>query len=177
MKPHLALLRGINVGGKAILRMKELAELFNELGCEEVCTYIQSGNVIFRAAPKTVKGLAERVAKTIAERHDVEPQTLILTAQQLQEVIDECPFESEAGNQLHFSFLFSKPRKPDLETLRSLQADDEQFQLGKRAFYLLAPSGIGRSKLAAKVEACLGVPTTSRNANTINKLQTILASL
>lgn len=71
---------------------------------------------------------------------------------------------------LHFFFLDSKPRKPDLAGLTAVKAKSEQFRLDKKVFYLYAPDGIGRSKLVAKVEVALGVPAIGRNWNTVNNL-------
>jgi len=65
---HLAMLRGINVGGKNKLAMTDLARLFAEAGCSQVRTYIQSGNVLFPASPSTVRRIPERIAESIAGR-------------------------------------------------------------------------------------------------------------
>jgi uncharacterized protein (DUF1697 family) len=78
------------------------------------------------------------------------------------------------GKSLHFFFLASTPAKPDLDALAKLKSSSEEFKLGKNVFYLHAPDGIGRSKLAAKVEKALGVPATARNWNTVSKLMVMV---
>ena len=80
------------------------------------------------------------------------------------------PSATADGKALHFYFLDACAERPDLEKLRLVQADSEEFELRGAVFYLLAPDGIGRSKLAAQVERCLGVPATARNWNTVRKL-------
>ena len=174
MKHYVALLRGINVGGKNILPMRELIESLEKLGCQNVRTYIQSGNVVFQIDKAAAKSIGEKLGSRISKSHGFTPTVLIIEAAKFLQAIADCPYECESGNQLHFSFLESKPKSPDLESLTELKTSTERFQLGKGVFYLLAPDGIGRSKLAAKVERCLGVPITGRNWNTIVKIQSML---
>jgi uncharacterized protein (DUF1697 family) len=73
--------------------------------------------------------------------------------------------------------LDSIPRKPDLETLESIKTKSEQFKLVNQVFYLYAPDGIGRSKLAAKVEKVLGVAVTARNWRTVNEIMSLTMAL
>ena len=80
------------------------------------------------------------------------------------------PATDEQHKTLHFYFLESAPPHPDLASLDALKSATEQFTLIDSVFYLHAPDGIGRSKLAVKVERALGVPATARNWRTVNKL-------
>jgi uncharacterized protein (DUF1697 family) len=73
--------------------------------------------------------------------------------------------------------LDSVPKNPDLEILESIKTDREQFKLINKVFYLHAPDGIGRSKLAAKVEKALGVTVTARNWRTVNEVMSIAMAL
>ncbi len=173
MATWIALLRGINVGGRNILPMKELVRDLESLGLEDVRTYIQSGNAVFRAAGEEPSGLGEKIAATIEKRHGFRPQVLLLAAGELQDAIAANPFpEAEAEpKSLHLSFLAAPPPAPDLEALRAVKSPTERFHLTDRVFYLHAPDGIGRSKLAAKVEKRLGVPITARNWRTVSKLR------
>lgn len=77
----------------------------------------------------------------------------------------------------HIWFLGHPPEAPALATLKKRAAAREKFALTDRAFYLHAPEGIGRSKLAERVEAALGVPATARNLNTVTKLAGMLDTL
>lgn len=170
MKTYIALLRGINVGGKSTLPMKDLIATLESLGCTNVRTYIQSGNAIFAAKDDRTDDLAEAISAAIGQRHGFQPKVLLLTASAVQEAMANSPFETSDGKALHFYFLASPPESPDLAGLDQLRSGAEAFRLDSAVFYLYAPDGIGRSKLAAKVEQLLGVPATARNLNTVKKL-------
>ncbi len=171
MKICIALLRGINVGGKNALPMKELTALLNDLGAEGVKTYIQSGNVVFGWKGKDISGLANRMTAEIKKRRGFEPYVLLLDLADLEKIIKKNPFpEAVSGGDeraLHAGFLGAAPKHPDLKMLESLKIDSERFHLTRDVFYLHAPDGVGRSKLAAKAERVLGVPMTDRNWRTV----------
>ncbi len=175
MATYIALLRGINVGGKTSLPMKELAGLLEELGCEKVRTYIQSGNVVLESNEKA-PSLAVRVRAAIKAQRGFEPEILLLTEKELEKAIANNPFPQAEDDPkaVHFGFLATKPVKPNLEKLESLKKESEEFQLIGQVFYLYAPEGVGRSKLAAASEKALGVVLTDRNWNTVCKLQAML---
>ncbi|WP_417389605.1 DUF1697 domain-containing protein [Gimesia sp.] len=174
MNTFIAFFRGINVGGKNRLPMKELTALLEELGYQSIQTYIQSGNVIFQSRKKQIGKMAKEISARIGETHGFEPHIILLGTEELQSAMENNPFPVKDGKALHFFFLDTVPRKPDLEKLQALQTRSEQFHLQDKVFYLHAPDGIGRSKLAAKVEACLGVPVTARNWNTVSQIDSML---
>lgn len=174
MTTYIALFRGINVGGKNSLPMKDLSEILADIGCESIKTYIQSGNVVFQHDEKAPDKLAERIKSAILDRFQFEPETLILTSRDLENAVRDNPFETGVGKVLHFFFMAFSPSDPDKDGLNDIKAVSEQFHLGKTVFYLYAPDGIGRSKLAAKAERLLGVPVTARNWNTVSKLMELV---
>jgi len=170
MHRFIALFRGINVGGNNILPMKDLTKLLEDLGCSQVKTYIQSGNVVFQTAENDRTELAEKISRGIEEHFQFKPNVLLLKSSEFEEVITNNPFPTEVGKTLHFFFLESSPKSPDLDGINAIKANSEDFKLHNTIFYLYAPDGIGRSNLAAKVEQKLGVPVTARNWNTVSKL-------
>lgn len=170
MNRYIALFRGINVGGKNILPMRELVEILEGMGCEKVKTYIQSGNAIFRAKENQTKKMIEEISSKILKSHGFKPKVMLLSVSELEDAIENNPFKTLEGKTLHFFFLESTPVKPDLDGLSNIKTNSEEFNLNKNIFYLHAPDGMGRSKLAAKVEHALGVPVTARNWNTVSKL-------
>ncbi|MBK1882386.1 DUF1697 domain-containing protein [Luteolibacter pohnpeiensis] len=174
MAKYIALLRGINVGGKAKLPMKELVTIFKSLGYQHVQTYIQSGNVVFESSSTIGTKEREKIRQAIGSQKGFEPAILAITAKQLRDVIQRNPFPSEGGKDLHVFFLDSAAKSPDLAKMQAIQTASEQFELQEHAFYLFAPDGIGRSKLAASVERLLGVSGTARNWNTVKKLESML---
>lgn len=177
MNTWIALFRGINVGGHHILPMKELKALLLDLGCENVQTYIQSGNVVFSSASDDANALSEAMSDRVAKDFGFRPDVLLLTPDQLQQAIDDNPFPKAIDDPktLHLSFLTEVAHAADLDTMTALKSDTESFKLSDAVFYLHAPDGIGRSKLAAKTEALLGVSATARNWRTVIKLQAMLA--
>jgi uncharacterized protein (DUF1697 family) len=172
MKTWIALLRGINVGGHNILPMKELRALLETEGFVDVRTYIQSGNCVFGASESDAETLADLITERIEQNFGFRPAVLVLEKPDLDRAIADNPFAEHADDPktIHLSFLKERPTSPDLEALRALQASSEHFELTQTVFYLHAPDGIGRSKLAAQVEKKLGVQTTARNLRTVLKL-------
>lgn len=175
MNTFIALFRGINVGGNNKLPMQELVAVFEGLGLFNIKTYIQSGNVVFQSKEIDTQ-LATRIAAAIKKSHGFEPKVLLLDVAKLENVIKANPFhEAEgAGNTLHFNFLACVPPQPDLAGIEKIRAASERWQLKNDVFYLYAPDGIGRSKLAASLERLLGVPMTGRNWNTVSKLKQLV---
>jgi uncharacterized protein (DUF1697 family) len=175
MHTYIALFRGINVGGKNALPMKDLVSIFENLGTSHVKSYIQSGNVVFRSASTDMSSFCKRLGIEIKERCGFEPHIFVIDASEFETAIKSNPFpdaESEPRS-LHFGFLAVAPQNPDLKKLESLKSDSERFCLMGRVFYLHAPEGVGRSKLAASSEKLLGVTMTDRNWNTVCKLKEI----
>lgn len=172
MKTYIALFRGINVGGRNILPMKELVTILENLGAANVNTYIQSGNAVFQHRSEQASSLSDEIRATIKESHGFEPHILLLDKVELDQAITANPFP-DAGSEpktLHLYFLASVPQTPDLKVLDDLKQGGEQFKLTDKVFYLHAPAGIGRSKLAARVEKALGVPVTARNWRSVCKI-------
>jgi len=166
---YIALFRGINVVGNNVLPMRHLAALCEDLGCKNVRTYIQSGNVIFQSRRSATAPLARKIRAEIAERHGFEPHVLLLTVDEMAQAIRSNPFPEAAGEpkSLHLNFLAATPESPDLDALERLRKPNERFRLVDSVFYLHAPDGIGRSKLAANLERHLRVAATSRNWRTV----------
>ncbi|MEJ2747082.1 MAG: DUF1697 domain-containing protein [Anaerolineae bacterium] len=176
MNTIIALLRGINVGGKNKLPMRELTTILQGLGLANIQTYIQSGNVVFQTNRADLDELAAEIGTAVAQSHGFTPTVMLLEARRLEEAVVANPFPQGESKPkaLHFYFLETVPKAPDIAALEIIKTDREQFQLINTVFYLYAPDGIGRSKLAAKVEKALGVRTTARNWRTVNQIMTMV---
>lgn len=168
---YLALLRGVNVGGKGALPMAELREALKGFGARRVETYLQSGNAVFRHAGDAAE-LPRRLGEAVGARRGLAPQVLLLKLEELEALLAANPFpEAEAEPQtLHLYLLAAPPAAPDLAALARLARPSERFRLVGRAFYLHAPEGVGRSQLAAQAERRLGVSATARNWRTMAAL-------
>ena len=173
MNTYIALFRGINVGGRNSLPMKELIVILENIGARKVKTYIQSGNAVFKSDGKNLSQLSKRLTAEIKKRNGFESHVLILGLGALERAMAENPFpEAEADpSSLHLGFLAFTPKSPDLKKLDSLRKKSERFHLSDQVFYLHAPEGVGRSKLAANTEKLLGVPMTDRNWRTVCKIR------
>jgi uncharacterized protein (DUF1697 family) len=179
METYIALFRGINVGGKNRLPMKDLVSTRENVGCQDVATYIQSGNAVFQSGEKDASLLSEKIGAEIKERHGFEPRVLLLASEEMERAMRSNPFpeaESEPKT-LHLYFLAAPPESTDLDALEGIKGDRERFVLADGVFYLHAPDGLGRSKLAANVERLLGVPATARNWRTVSKVMEMAEQL
>jgi len=172
MRTYIALLRGINVGGKNILPMSELVKRLEGLGLQHVKTYIQSGNVVFQSIRNPETEIAGQIRQAIQKSHGFAPNTLVMSLAEFKEAIDNNPFREMVGEPktLQLYFLVTEPHSPNLDTLAEIKQESERFHLKGKVFYLLAPDGIGRSKLATRIEKTLGVAATARNWRTVNQI-------
>ena len=172
MTTWIGLLRGINVGGKNLLPMARLKSDLESLKLTNVRTYIQSGNVVFEASTGTAPSLAEKIRQRIHTQHGFRPEIMLLDCKALQTAVAQNPYPEAVADpkSLHFFFLAEPAVDADKVALEKAKAATESYRLTKRVFYLHAPDGIGRSKLAASAEKALGVVTTARNYRTVEKL-------
>lgn len=173
MNTYIVLFRGINVGGKNILPMKDLKDTLTRVGFEAIKSYIQSGNLILQSAEIKASKIAQQICLAVEKNFSFSPTVLVLDIRGLQKAINNNPFSTEDGKRLHFYFMDSKPKNPDLKVIAELKIESEQYELKDNVFYLFAPQGIGRSKLAARIERAMGVPATARNWNTVSKLSSM----
>ena len=172
MNTYIALFRGINVGGRNILPMKELIAHLQDLECKNVTTYIQSGNAVFHHGENNASLLTRKISAAVQESHGFEPNVILLTVDTLKRAMASNPFPDAESDpsKLHLFFLASIPENPDLDVIESIRAKSERFAVKRDVAYLHAPDGIGRSKLAARVEKALGVAGTGRNWRSVCKI-------
>ena len=161
---QIVLLRGINVGGHNKLPMVELKDILTGLGARDVQTYIQSGNAVMQGGIA-----ADAIADAIEKAKGFRPKVMVLPLGTFAKIANASGFPTDDGKALHIWFLSDKP---DFDTAKAdaLAIPSESYLVMDQAVYLHAPAGIGRSKLAAKIENLAGVPATARNWNTVRKL-------
>ncbi|MBL8857149.1 MAG: DUF1697 domain-containing protein [Planctomycetes bacterium] len=175
---HVALLRGINVGGKNKLLMADLVELFEAAGCTAVKTYIQSGNVVFAASPKVAAVLAGRIPERIEEEFGLRVPIVLRSAAEFGTTVRSNPF-LELGadpDALHVAFLREKPDKAHVAALDPGRSPGDSFQLRGRELFLHLPNGVARTKLSsAYLDKTLGTVCTARNWRTVQKIHELVA--
>jgi uncharacterized protein (DUF1697 family) len=172
MGSHLALLRGINVGGKNPLPMKELVRMFDAAGCRNVRTYIQSGNVIFDA-PAGAPKVGQIISASIEKRFGYRIPVILRTPTQLRKTIGANPFLKAGADAkaLHVYFLAETPKPPAVASLDPARSAPDAFHVLEQEIYLHLPNGMARTKLTnAYFDSKLSTVSTARNWATVLKL-------
>jgi uncharacterized protein (DUF1697 family) len=174
---HVALLRGINVGGKNMLPMKDLAGIFAEAGCGEVTTYIQSGNVVFTANDKLVAGLGGVIAGLVQKRFGLKIPVVLRSATEIEAVIRGNPFLQTAANDnlLHVCFLADRPDAALVAALDPGRSAPDTFAVAGREIYMQLVNGVSGTKLTnAYFDSKLKTVSTIRNWRTVLKLAELM---
>jgi len=170
MPVYIALLRAVNVGGTGSLPMTELKAICEGLGFTDVKTYIQSGNVLFRA-DETEKTVEERLDEALGKKMGKRPGVMVRSRKELDDITAKAPFPDAKPNFLLVTFLPEKAAGDALEKM--VAPDGEEAKIAGREIYVHYPDGSGRSKL--KLPALK--PGTSRNLNTVRKLAEMAAAM
>jgi uncharacterized protein (DUF1697 family) len=164
---YVALLRGINVGGHAQVKMDDLRQVFRSLGHTDVTTYIQSGNVIFTSdAPLPAQSLESAVNAALG----MDITIVLRTREDLRRVVASNPFKRADPTRVHVGFMAQEPSPTVIGKLDRQRFDPEEFEVNHRELYLHLPNGMGRAKVPDYLGRRLKVPITIRNWNTVTKL-------
>jgi len=172
VRTYVALLRGINVGGRTKIAMADLRKLFAALGAEDVATYVQSGNVVFKSGAPA-PALAQSIEGRIAEELGLRVTVVVRTAADLAKIVSANPFGDRGAEptKLHVVFLAEKPAAARVRALDATRGEPDEFRVVGREIYLHYPNGSGRSKVTnAWFEKELGVRGTARNWRTVTTL-------
>jgi len=174
MTTHIALLRGVNVGGHKKIAMSDLRAFIADLGFDDVRSLLQSGNLVFRGGARTAAGL-ERLLEVEAQKHlDLRTTFFVRTAKEWKAIIAHNPFPDAAENDPSHLLVMCLKDVPHAHALKALQdaiKGPELVRAEGRHLYIVYPAGIGRSKLTIKlIEEKLSTQGTGRNWNTVLKL-------
>ena len=177
MTVYVAMLRGVNVGGNS-LKMDWLRQACENLGWQNVRTYVQSGNIVFSS-----RASAAKLAQTLKETIDAQtrlPVTVVLrSAADMKRIVADNPFLKQKGidvAKLHVTFLDKAPIKPALDRLDALAGTRDQYRLKGSELYLNCPINYGETKLSnGAIEKVLGVGATTRNLKTVTTLHQMAA--
>ena len=172
MTRYALLLRGVNVGTKNSLPMAELRAMLTKLGCTDVQTYVQSGNVVLSSQAKS-ETVRRQVEQAIADSFDLEIPVVVRTRAELTAVVKRNPLGKVATEPKRYqvSFLSGKLSAKVARELEETAAPDERVVVSGREVYAWHPQTIARSKLWAKLAGkTLGVTATSRNWTTVEAL-------
>ena len=186
MASHVALLRGINVGGRNKVPMADLREVVTALGHTGVTTYIQSGNVLFTTAATDTAKLAAALETAIADRFGLWSSVVVLSRDELAEVLAANPYSDEPNPRLvHVVFRNAEPPPEVRDRIEAAvkaaaKGSRDTAHSAGRALYLHTPDGFGRSELAQNLMRIMTPPSkqkkqaalaaTARNLATSTKL-------
>jgi len=173
----VALLRGVNVGGKNRLAMKDLALVCGEVGCENVVTYIQSGNVVFTASRDVCPHLPELIANLIGERHGIRTTVVRRSTQEIADLLANNPFRAAGVSEetLHVLFLADEPASDRVVALNPDRSPPDQFVVRGREVYLHCPGGVANTKLTVDYfGSALRTTGTARNWRTVTRLYELM---
>lgn len=178
-KTYIALLRGINVSGRNIIKMAELRDMMDHLGIPDSTTYIQSGNIVFNSTEVDTEQLERDLVSGISTRFGYTVPVLVLSSTELKASLEQCPFTDDGESKpvgVYITFMSDIPRENTPKGLIESAAASEQWSIKDRFFYLNCPSGYGKTKITNEyVEKSLGIRSTTRNIRTVRKLSTLAA--
>ncbi|HHV12292.1 MAG TPA: DUF1697 domain-containing protein [Clostridiales bacterium] len=182
---YAVLFKGINVGGKNVVKMKDLKQLFLELGMDRAETYIQSGNAVVETALEET-ALREMVQTGFAGRFGFERDVFIRSEDEIRALIGRLPFSEEEiaaaeaadpqVEHLYVYFLGNPPEQSQLEGIYKGYIGPDMLRAGERELYFLSPQSIRKSKLVTRIDRPFH-SATARNWKTVNKLYEMLSSL
>jgi uncharacterized protein (DUF1697 family) len=169
----IALLRGINVGGRNSVPMGELRRVLAADGAEGVSTYIQSGNVVFKHELRDRGALARRLEAAVKEAFDVPAAVVLRTFREITDVARATPFGDD-NSKTYVVFLAAKPAAKAVQELGSLDLEPDRVEVVGSDVFLHYPNGIAGARLTgAQLERRLGVAGTGRNWRTVTRLAAI----
>lgn len=171
MPTYIALLRGVNVGGRK-LPMAELREALTDAGATDVVTYIQSGNVVLDHTSKSDAVVQKLVEDTISSTFDLDVPTMVRSLAEVRAVVDGCPYEVDDPTKLHV-FFFSGPAPDPASWMDLAPFAPEAITVSGREQYVHLPLGMGRSKIVEAIGKGPGRKVeqgTARNWRTVQKL-------
>ena len=173
---YIALLRGINVGGKRKLLMTDLKALFAEMGFSNIVTYIQSGNVVFESDQNENNiELAQKIEAAIQEKFKLDVPVMVRKASEWKQIISDNPYFKDKCigiERLHLTLLDKTPEQVQVEDLKQIEFDSEQFELiGQHIFLCCKDKFSSKSKMTNTLfEKKLKRKSTTRNWKTVMKL-------
>lgn len=180
-RTYIALLRGINVGGRNKLPMADLVDMFTDAGCENVRTYIQSGNVVFTAPTDVARALPQTIPQRINDRLGLSVPVITRRADELAAILDSNPYLKAADTDtkaLHVAFLSHAPDKRRVAQLDPARSPGDSFEVRGSVIYLHLPNGVARTKLTNDYfDATLDVVATLRNWRTVEKLNAMVRQM
>ena len=174
METYIAFLRGINVSGQKKIRMADLRLLLEGLGLEQLITYIQSGNVVFKTSETDKNVMENQIQEAIAKAYGFDVPVIVKDRSELEKIILANPYQNKEeleGNKIYFVLPQKRPQTQLVKAMQEITFENEQFVVGNDCIYLRCALGAGKAKCNNNFfERKLKVNTTTRNHRTLTKL-------
>jgi len=166
---YVAFLRGVNLGPNNKISMPALRAMAEDLGYADVATYINSGNLIINS-PKKAATVEREIADAIKDTFGRPIDVAVRTPAQLKKLLAENPYPDGDSSQVTVAFLTKAPAADAKQKVAAVAKDYEPFTFSGQQVYVNYSQGIGKSKLAEKFSAIIGVSSTVRNIRTLEKV-------
>jgi uncharacterized protein (DUF1697 family) len=175
MSAYISFLRGVNMAGHNSIKMNDLAQLYKQLGYNNVSTFIQSGNVIFSSSPGLSEGeISSGIEEAIAREFNYIIPVMLRTIDEMKNIISVNPFLSEEHfdpSKMAVIFLHDKPSEDQLRKVKNIDYPPDKFFISGREIFIYCPNGFGRTKLYTNFfEKKMDVTGTGRNWNTFTTI-------
>jgi uncharacterized protein (DUF1697 family) len=171
---YIALLRAVNVAGHGMVAMSDLRGLLTWLGCDDVQSVLQSGNLVFRSPRKTGASFERSFELETEKQLELHAEFFVRDAEEWAAVLAGNPFREQAERDpghLIVTFFKDAPSGTAVQALEAAITGREFLHADGRHAYIVYPDGVGRSKLTtALIEKTLGTRTTGRNWNTVRRI-------
>ena len=181
MPIYIAMLRGINIGPHKRIKMERLRSSFAGLGFDSVQTYIQSGNVVFKAGRASASNLCKKIEGQLIADFGFQVSVILRTSEEMEKIVRGNPLLKEKGvdpAKLHVAFLSEAPASAALAKLSALTLAPDRVRFLDKELYLYFPNGTSGSSLwKHPLDRVLSVVTTTRNWNTVSQLYAMAKEL
>jgi uncharacterized protein (DUF1697 family) len=181
MNQYVALLRGINVGGKNLIKMAALKTCFEGVGLQDVHTYIQSGNVLFSAAGSDQAKLTKQIEDALSEMFSYRSRVVIRSLKQMKEIVKAAPkdFGSDPATY-RYDVIFLKEPLTAVQAMKSISTKEgvDQAFAGKGVLYTSRLISLAtQSRLTRMIGTPVYQSMTIRNWNTTTKLLNMMEAM
>lgn len=170
MTNHIALLRGINVGGHKKFTKADQLKMLENLGLKNFQVYLHTGNWIFSSS-ETSGVLSLKIQKSIKKKFGWDVPVLVFKASEILKILNNCPFSEEIKEKSYFTLLAKKPKAGNISELKKYSFPNEEYHLIGQCVYFYPENGAGKAKMSNNFfENKLKVTATSRNFKTMTKI-------
>jgi uncharacterized protein (DUF1697 family) len=173
MFQYIAFLKGINVGGKNIVKMTDLTNLLTSHNYYNVKTYIQSGNIIFETNNPDMNHIKNEIKNLISTEYNISTSVILLTSNELDSILENNPFlKRKDFNSKYMYFTLSDDKLKNINISIDIEKFfPDEFIINNICTYVYTPRGYGKTKLTNTFfENKLKISATTRNLNTLNSI-------